>query len=328
METKIIRLLIIIAVASILAILLYDRVSNKPGKRPENPHPYSMDGYDRTDPALLSHEEIKQINIGDQPAVDLTFGFGRIFLLMEEYLRVITTEGSEQARWSLTERPTCITIGPEETVLIGFGKHIARYTLNGEEVGRSRPLDGNALFTAVAVSDDQIFVADAGNKMVRVFSFALQETGHFKGVSGVTDDHGFILPSPRFDLAVNSDNELWVVNPGLQTLQNYSHDGRLRGYWGKPAFHPEGFSGCCNPCRFAFLPNGDFVTSEKGLVRVKIHKPSGELRSIVAGPEEFPNGRQAPAVTTDEEENIIILDYEQKLIRFFKEKKENNDKVN
>jgi hypothetical protein len=49
----------------------------------------------------------------------------------------------------------------------------------------------------------------------------------------------------------------------------------------------DGFSGCCNPAAFALLPDGGFVTAEKGLPRVKIYDAEGVFVGFVAGAEEF-----------------------------------------
>ena len=75
---------------------------------------------------------------------------------------------------------------------------------------------------------------------------------------------------------------MWVVNPGMHAFENYEFDGDLRAFWENTSMKIDGFSGCCNPAHFTFLPDGSFVTSEKGLVRVKVHKPSGELLGVVA----------------------------------------------
>ena len=55
----------------------------------------------------------------------------------------------------------------------------------------------------------------------------------------------------------------------------------------------DGFSGCCNPCSFALLPDGGFVTCEKGLPRVKIYDSQGGFVGVVAGPMEFAEGELA-----------------------------------
>ena len=55
-----------------------------------------------------------------------------------------------------------------------------------------------------------------------------------------------------------------------------------------PPFEPgmkiERLSGCCNPVYFAMTADGGFVTSEKGLARIKVYDPKGEFVGVVAGP--------------------------------------------
>ncbi|MBM3243119.1 hypothetical protein FJZ31_43220, partial [Candidatus Poribacteria bacterium] len=43
----------------------------------------------------------------------------------------------------------------------------------------------------------------------------------------------------------------------------------------------DGFCGCCNPVNFAMLPDGRFVTCEKGLPRVKIYDADGTFSGVV-----------------------------------------------
>ena len=83
----------------------------------------------------------------------------------------------------------------------------------------------------------------------------------------------------------------------------------------------EGFSGCCNPAHFAFLPDGRFVTSEKGLVRVKTYKPSGEFDAVVAAPVKFAEEGKAPDLAADAAGNVYVLDFDKKMIRVFEPKK-------
>lgn len=82
----------------------------------------------------------------------------------------------------------------------------------------------------------------------------------------------------------------------------------------------EGFSGCCNPAHFTFLPDGRFVTSEKGLVRVKTYKPSGEFDGVVAAPVKFNEEGKAPDIATDAAGNVYALDFDKKMIRVFEPK--------
>ena len=82
----------------------------------------------------------------------------------------------------------------------------------------------------------------------------------------------------------------------------------------------EGFSGCCNPSNIAMLSDGSFVTSEKGIERVKIHTPSGEFKTVVASPDMFEEGTRGIDLAVDSKDRIYVLDPVKKLIRIFEKK--------
>ena len=70
----------------------------------------------------------------------------------------------------------------------------------------------------------------------------------------------------------------------------------------------------------AFLPDGNVITSEKGIVRIKEYKPSGELVGVVAAPSKFEGGELAPDIVTDEQGRVYALDKDRKMIRVFEKK--------
>jgi hypothetical protein len=82
----------------------------------------------------------------------------------------------------------------------------------------------------------------------------------------------------------------------------------------------EGFSGCCNPSHFAILEDGSFVTSEKGLARVKIYNRIRDIVSVVALPDQFIEGTVGLDLAVDSSQKIYVLDPRQKLVRIFEKK--------
>jgi len=321
MKQKWINLLLLLAVVLIAGIIVADYLSTRPGRRPPNPYAFDVSEYELVDKSLVSYREVRQIRVADAVPVHLAARGKELYLLTAGALQVLTPAGEETGSFPLPAPPRCMTVTPGNILIIGFDDHLAAYTPTGELLYRSAPADGNARLTAVAAANGMVFAADAGNKQIIAFNEQLEQLHAFKGESGVSDLHGFILPSAHFDLAVNPTGELWVVNPGLHLLQNYEPDGRFRRHWGKPSFDIEGFSGCCNPSHIAFLPDGRMITSEKGLVRIKIYKESGELESVVAPPDAFKNGKFAPAIAVMGRNTIAALDYDRKMIRIFEEEK-------
>ena len=79
----------------------------------------------------------------------------------------------------------------------------------------------------------------------------------------------------------------------------------------------DGFSGCCNPSHIAMLSDGSFVTSEKGIERVKIHLPTGEFKCVVAGPDQFIAGTTDLDLAADTKDRIYVSDPRKGLVRIF-----------
>jgi len=316
--SKKIQIILIAAILVIAGIVLYDSLSTRIDKRPDNQFEYSVDEFRAVDDNMISYRETRQIMIGSGEHVAFAIHNDNICLLTNNEMMVLDPGGRQLWRKNIEPGPKHLTFTGDGNILIAYLNYLVLYDQVGDEVNRSQILDDKAIFTSVAIVDTTIFVANAGDKEIVVFNSKLQPINRFKGESGVSALHGFILPSLHFHLAINHNDELWVVNPGMHRIQNYAFNGRLRGDWGKPSFGHDGFSGCCNPGYFAFLSDGRFVTSEKGLVRVKIVKESGELESIAAPPSSFPNSETAPAVAVDGDDNIWLLDFDKKMLRLFK----------
>ena len=65
------------------------------------------------------------------------------------------------------------------------------------------------------------------------------------------------------------------------------------------------------------MEDASFVTSEKGLVRIKIYDQSGSLKSVVAPPSLFKEEGKAPDVCVDAQQVVYALDFDRNLIRIF-----------
>ena len=301
----------------VVAVVVIDMRSTQPLRRPDNPFAFELGKYALVDSSLITHREVRNIKVSGSKPIGIAFSQGNILLLQASSIEIITPQGVRINRIPLTDTPTCFAVGADGRLAIGFGNYIALLDTQGNTLYRSAASGSSeSLYTSVAIGPNAIAVADAGARRVRIYSHVLDSLGVFAGESGVSDVHGLIIPSAHFTLAFNAEGELWVVNPGLHSLQNYTTDGRLRGHWRRASFEIDGFSGCCNPMYFAFHPNGSLVTSEKGLVRIKTHAISGQLLGVVAPPALF-GGSSAPYLATDEEGRVYALDFDRKIIRIF-----------
>ena len=143
------------------------------------------------------------------------------------------------------------------------------------------PFEDNGIITSVSSNRSYVAFADAGNKMI----FILDKNGMVKKIIGQNDGQ-FIIPSPYFDVALTSDNTLFVANTGHRRVETRTIEGEFRSYFGEPGTAPEAFCGCCNPAHFIVIPDG-FVTAEKGINRIKILSKSGEFVEFVSSMNKF-----------------------------------------
>ena len=223
---------------------------------------YDISDFEHTDPALLLYNETGKFPTGLQQPKCLTVAGDTILVGGDKALKTFDTTGKLLHTRDLPALPHAVTTS-------GLVAYKDRF-------------DGSASFgdrahlTSIAQVNDAIFIADAGNREVLRCDAAGKIVSRIKS---------FAVPSPYFDLLAGADGLLWVVNPGKHRIEAYNADGALELSWGATGMNVESFCGCCNPVYFTRLPDGRFVTSEKGLNRIKIYSATGKFLGVVAGVE-------------------------------------------
>jgi hypothetical protein len=243
---------------------------------------YRLDELPPTDPALLGYKRIETIATGLQKARDLRIGSdGSIFAAIKNRIDVLDSDGRLKESFPLESRPRCLDVSQADSIYVGFRDHVEVYERSGAHRASWPTINGSPFLTSIAVRESDVFVADAGNRDVHRYTAEGRLVMNFSEPRGGTLKPRFVIPSPYFDARMGPGGLLWVANTGKHRIEAYSADGELLKIWGKPSLTIEGFSGCCNPCRFSIHPDGGFVTSEKGLPRVKIYDANGKLQSVV-----------------------------------------------
>lgn len=321
MKNKIIGIFILLLLGIIILMVVLDFSSSRIDNIPENKYELNMDSLKDIGQYPISHNEIKQINLAKFAAKSIDVNNGQIYISSNRIVRVIDEDG--RLIKIIPTKPNLRTLKFVESIglILVYKNTFSILDSSGTELVQSNIENDKAVFTSVAIyMDSLIIIADAGNRLVYTYNLQGEKLSSIKGFYNSSNDRlGFIVPSPYFDLVVNKENELWVVNPGIHALQNYNLKGDLLDYWKKESNSVEGFTGCCNPAQMTVLENGNFVTSEKGLVRIKIYNKKGELLSIVAPPQSFTDKGQAPDIAVYQDK-IYALDFDKKMIRIFKRK--------
>ena len=345
MNTKIfVCLLVFVAlVVAIFAIIRLD-VTGEAGSGLGKEFIYDINSIAKIDPNLILYKEsVQPIRTGftNSHSIVVTSD-GSIYVAGDKAIRVFAENGELLNEIKIIDTPRCLALATNGKIYIGMKDHVEVYACpelverdsQSERLAAWQSLGHDALLTSIAVSKNDVFVADAGNRVV----FHYDASGNLINRIGQKDKDrnipGFVIPSPYFDLAVGRDGLLRVVNPGLHRIEAYTFKGDLEFWWGKFSADLEGFTGCCNPVNFAILEDDSFVTCEKGLIRVKIYDAAGDFVGVVAGPKQLVEGGASgicyyPAdcqsggfdVAVDAQGRIFVLDTIKNIVRIFTREK-------
>ena len=303
-------------------------------KAASNPFAYDLSRLEQTDPKLINYEEVNRWRAPHQDARRIALSSDSTLLVGSgNYVTQFTSEGSRRLEIALPGEPARAIAAAEDLIYIGLRDHIEVFDAKGERKAVWDSPSKKSWLTALAVTANDVFAADSGGRVILRYD----KSGKLAGRIGEKDKDrnipGFIVPSPYLDVEVARDGLLRVNNPGRHRVEIYTTDGDFEGSWGIPTMGITGFCGCCNPINIAMLPDGKYVTCEKGLPRVKIYSEQGEFESVVAGPESFPENAKACAskglgdctqggldAVADAQGRIFILDFVTGAVRVMKRK--------
>ena len=207
-----------------------------------------------------------------------------IYVAGDDAVLTLDARGHEASRHRLEGIPSAmLELGPGK-LLIALRYRMVTFDPGTGSVMEWARLDEKAWITSLAADEENVYVADAGNRIVLRFG----RDGALKNRIGdrdpARDIPGFVVPSPYFSVALDPMGALWAANPGKHGVECYRPDGSLVSSWYRSGADREGFCGCCNPAYIAFLSDGAMVTVEKGLNRVKLYAPDMTVREVVTGP--------------------------------------------
>jgi hypothetical protein len=276
------------------------------------------------DPSLIHYQQTGGIPVGLKDPHALAVGpDGKIYVGGDKSVLIFDAKGSKTGEINLDIEPRCLAVGPADhkypgRIYVGAADHVEVFNDAGKPVGSWHKINDKALLTSLAVGENDVFAADAGNRIVWHYDADGELVNRIGAADRARKIPGFIITSEYFDLALGRDGLLYVVNPRALRLEAYTFQGDLEYFWGKGSPEIEGFFGCCNPAHFAVLSDGRFVTAEKGLPRIKIYSPQGKFECVVAGPEEFPS--TAADLAVDQQDRILVLDAVKDRILIFESK--------
>jgi hypothetical protein len=312
--------IIVIAIVGISYFGFNAFYGNSNSEKP-NPFEYNIEYFKQHDSTLNHYTEIRQIPINLQKLKGIDIGpEDDIYVSGDQSYLILDQEGKILNNVNCGQPAFCLSVDQNEDVYLGMADHIQIYDKKGVQKTRWPSQGDKSLFTSVKVTSQNVYVADAGNLIVWQYDKQGKLNRRIGEKNDSKDIPGFIIPSPFFDLAVDPDGFLWVANPGRLSMENYTPEGDLRSSWGIAGMTMEEFCGCCNPSHLSILDDGSFVTSEKGIARVKVSNRLGNLVSVVAGPDHFTEGTVGLDLAVDSNNRIYVLDPNRKMVRIFEKK--------
>lgn len=317
------KIIIISAIALLLVLVAFmvkDFFFSKSGNI--NPYRFELDSLRSGDTIKAVYAETQQFPTGLEEINGIaTDASGRIYVAGKDSVIILNASGKAEIKFKIEGVAQCISLDEKGMIYLGMQNHIELWNNSGKQTAKWNSCGAEAVITSLAVSGENIFAADAGQKVVYRFN----KKGELMNKIGLKDPAtgipGFIVPSAYFDLGIGMDGNLWVVNPGRHSFEKYDFEGNLLSSWGKASMAMDGFCGCCNPSNFAIIYDSLFVTSEKAIERVKIYNSDGSFRCLVATPDQFEAGTKGLDLAVDTNNRILVLDPVKKLVRIFEPKK-------
>lgn len=283
--------------AGFCAVIFFDSTGQK-GSGLSGDYVYDNSHYAKIDPALILYRPVGQtIATGLQSAKAIAVS-SDIYVAGDTEITVFDRAGVVKQTIALDMEPTCLAVRADGVVVAGLGDTLAIIHVDSKEKRLQwKVARANARLTSIVLTPEIIFAADAVNGLIYEYDW----TGKLIRTIGGEGENKFVIPSPYFDIAMASDGLLRVVDPGRHLMVAFTVNGDKEWSWGQATPAIEGFSGCCNPVNFAVLPDGSFVTAEKGLVRVKVYDSEGKFIGVVAGPEQLEWTQKQQVCNTPEE---------------------------
>jgi hypothetical protein len=287
----------------------------------------------KIDTTLLGYIRIRVFETGLNNLSGIAVnGKHQVYVSGDRKVAVFDSTGNKAGGFAVDSMTSCIALKNND-IYIGMGPRVACYDTGGVLKAVWKPYNNQGYITSVAATDEYIFVADAMNKRILKFTANGDLVLNFGKKDSQTGVPGFVIPSLYFDVACGSFNDLWIVNPGRLEIENYTFSGTIRTYWGNETNEDNGFTGCCNPVHMAVLPDGSFVTYEKGTDKIKVFDPMGKFTCLAAGAGSFKEksdfrlgkNNLVKDLTTGGNGLIYVLDAYNRVNVFMKNKKQITD---
>ena len=127
---------------------------------------------EKIDPALILYRQTAEISVDLKKPLALAVGpDGNIFVAGDKAIQVLDSKGIKTAEIKLAYEPRCLAVGGPEhkypgRIYVGANDHVEVLDADGKPVGSWDKINEKALLTSIAIAENDIFLADAVNRIV------------------------------------------------------------------------------------------------------------------------------------------------------------------
>ena len=278
---------------------------------------YDLAAFQKTDPNIVKYEPAATLSTGLKNARGIAVGpDDKVYVTGGKLVRIFAYR-TMKSEITLDAAAECMAVAPDGTIYLGMRDHVEAWAWSPDGARKESwpSLGERAFITSIAATEKDVFVADAGNRVILRYDRAGTLVNRIGQKDEARNVPGLVVPSHHLDVAMGPDGLLRVVNPGRHLIEAYTLEGDRETAWGKPSTEPDGFPGCCNPTDIA-IHGSMLFAADKGLLRVKAYEIDGTFIGLVAGPEAFakvyekgePEDFHGLDLAVDSKGEVLVLD--------------------
>ncbi|MHC4353354.1 MAG: NHL repeat-containing protein, partial [Planctomycetota bacterium] len=183
-------------VVGIVSVVKLDVAGNK-GSGLSKEFKYDIAKLAHVDPNLIVYEEsARSISTGFAAAKSIAADSeGSVYVAGDESVRIFSASGSQLDEINLAQTPGCLAVAADGAIFVGLRDHVEVYDAEGKLLTSWRSLGSDAILTSIAVSEEDVFVADAGGRVVVRYDRQGNVIGEIGRKDSARNAPGFVIPS-------------------------------------------------------------------------------------------------------------------------------------
>ena len=190
--------LIVITVVGVLIGIRGDRENNSS----------SLDIVPKIDPALIAYEQTAAWTLGMKQCRALAVGpDDSVYVGGDRTIRALRPDGTVLREIALDAPPQCLALSGSDAaepgrLYVGMEDRVEVYDPQGKRIAAWKPLPAGAAISGIAAAERDVFVADAGNRIVWRFDLSGRRLGRIGEANEKQNYPGFLVTSRCFPLAL------------------------------------------------------------------------------------------------------------------------------